>query len=57
MGVCPKAKDFILFLTLKSQKFINPSLPQVINQIGVTGENDTAFTGKSTTELGFYYNL
>lgn len=44
-GFPAKFNDFILFLTLKSQKLMNPSLPQVMNQIGLTGENDTALTG------------
>jgi hypothetical protein len=57
MGVPAKLSDFILFLTLKSQKLIAPSLPQVINQMGLTGENETEFTGKRITLFGFYSSL
>jgi hypothetical protein len=45
IGVAPKVNDFILFLTLKSQKFIRPSLPHVMNHMVLTGEKETAFTG------------
>jgi len=56
-GLVPKVNDFILFLTLKSQKFIKPSLPHVMNQIELTGEKETALTGYKMIELGFSSNL
>ena len=56
-GTPAKTKDLILFLTLKSQKFRFPSLPHVINQIALTGENATEFTGNNMTLLLVYYNL
>jgi hypothetical protein len=34
-----------------------PSLPQVINQIELTGEKDTELTGNSITLLEFSSNL
>jgi hypothetical protein len=53
MGFPANCNDLILFLTLKSQKFINPSLPQVMNQMLLTGENETALTGYKMILLGF----